>query len=340
LAFRRSGHRRSNDELTPFFPESRGQSRFREVHGVTTSPIQRGASVRNRLPAGWSEGAHADRHARDIRLVTLGNFSVSACGVPVTLGHHQARVLLAILVCQTGPVHRDKLLEWMWPHLSADRALSTLYSTVYTLRRRLAPGRTGASSASFIRSDGEAYNLAWQRDDFLDATEFLRLSRIAGQPADGETRLRRLANAEAAYSGPFLPQWPYEEWAAVRRSEVEETYRTIAGDLAAALAETGQTSAAISLYRRLLAVDPERESWHRALMEIFIAQGERPMAVHQFELCRRTLVVRFGIGPSPETEALRASLSKPAARVQPSRLADVPVIAGRLPRRHWAQWEP
>jgi len=192
---------------------------------VTRSPIQRGASVRNRLPAGWSEGAHADRHARDIRLVTLGDFSVSACGVPVTLGHHQARVLLAILVCQTGPVHREKLLEWMWPHLSVDRALSTLYSTVYTLRRRLEPGRTGASSASFIRSDGEAYNLDWQRDDFLDATEFLRLSRIAGQPADGETRLRRLANAEAAYSGPFLPQWPYEEWAAVRRSEVEETYR-------------------------------------------------------------------------------------------------------------------
>ena len=272
-------------------------------------------SWRNPSGDNYREQTVPVRSPGSLIVVTLGDFVVSRGEIPVMLGQHQARALLAILICENGPVHREKLMEWLWPHLPEQRALSTLYSTVYTLRRRLEPDRTHAASASFVRSDGEAYRLDWQRDDYLDVAEFLRRSRVAEQPADLATRLERLLAAEAAYSGPFLPQWPYAEWASVLRSEVEETYQVIAGDLAATLAGTGQTSAAISLYRRLLTLDPERESWHRALMEIFIAQGERSMAVHQFELCRKILVDNLGIGPSPETLNLYASLAHPGARM-------------------------
>jgi LuxR family transcriptional regulator, maltose regulon positive regulatory protein len=270
-------------------------------------------SWRNPSSGGYGEHAAPMRPPGPLSIITLGDFVVSRGDVPVALGQHQARALLAILLCQNGPVHREKLIEWLWPHLPEQRALSTLYSTVYTLRQRLEPGRTHPAAASFVRSDAEAYRLDWQRDDYLDVTEFLRLAHVAERPVNVETRLERLLAAEAAYSAPFLPQWPYAEWASVRRSEVEETYQAIAGDLAAALAEVGQTSAAISLYRRLLTIDPEREIWHRALMKIFIAQGERSLAVHQFELCRKFLHEGLGMGPSPETLALFASLSVPGS---------------------------
>jgi DNA-binding SARP family transcriptional activator len=251
------------------------------------------------------------RPSGSLNIVTLGDFVVFRRDAPVALGQHQARALLAILICESGPVHREKLMEWLWPHLPEQRALSTLYSTVYTLRRRLEPEGGHGASASFVRADGEAYRLDWQRGDFLDVTEFLSLARAAEQPGDAGARLERLLAAEAAYTGPFLPQWPYAEWASVRRSEVEETYQAIAGELASALASSSQTSAAISLYRRLLTIDPERETWHRALMEIFIAQGERSMAAHQFQLCRKILIENLGMGPSPETLKLFASIANP-----------------------------
>lgn len=255
------------------------------------------------------EGSVPLRSTGALRIQTLGDFVVTRRDAHVELGQHQARDLLAILICAQGPVHRDKLIEWLWPHLPEERALSTLYSTVYTLRQRLEPGRTHSAALSFVRSDGEAYRLDWQRDDALDVSEFMRRVQLALRPVPGETRLERLQAAEAAYTGPFLPQWPYADWAAVCRAEVEEAYQAVASDLAGACADAGQTTAAVALYRRLLVLDPERETWHRGLMEIFIAEGDRSLAAHQYRLCQRILQERLGIDPSPKTQKLFASLA-------------------------------
>jgi two-component system, LytTR family, response regulator len=249
------------------------------------------------------------RSTGPLRMVTLGDFVVLRDGAPVELGQHQARDLLAILICTHGPVHRDKVIEWLWPHLSEERALSTLYSTVYTLRQRLEPGRTHSAALSFVRSDGEAYRLDWQRDDYLDVGEFMRLAQLALRPLSAETRLELLQAAEAAYTGPFLPQWPYADWASTSRTEVEETYQAVASELAGLYADVSRTTAAVALYRRLLVLDPERETWHRALMEIFIAEGDRSLAAHQYRLCQRILQERLGIEPSPKTQKLFASLA-------------------------------
>jgi DNA-binding SARP family transcriptional activator len=262
--------------------------------------------------AAWAQAPESSvplRSTGPLRIHTLGDFVVTRGDEPVELGQHQARDLLAILICAHGPVHRDKLIEWLWPHLPEERALSTLYSTVYTLRQRLEPGRTHSAALSFVRSDGEAYRLDWQRDDYLDVREFMRLAQVALRPAPADTRLERLQAAEAAYTGPFLPQWPYADWAAVSRAEVEEAYQAVTSDLAAAYAEVDQTTAAVALYRRLLVLDPERETWHRALMEIFIAEGDRSLAAHQYRLCQRILQERLGIDPSPKTQKLFASLA-------------------------------
>jgi DNA-binding SARP family transcriptional activator len=264
---------------------------------------------RNPMREEASTGQARGRGTGPLRVQTLGDFVVMRGDTPVELGQHQARDLLAILICAQGPVHRDKLIEWLWPHLSEQRALSTLYSTVYTLRQRLEPGRSHSAALSFVRSDGEAYRLDWQPDDYLDVSELMRLTQLALRPLPAETRLERLQSAEAAYTGPFLPQWPYADWAAACRAEVEEAYQAVASDLAAAYAEAGQTTAAVALYRRLLVLDPEREPWHRGLMEIFIAEGDRSLAAHQFRLCQRILQERLGIDPSPKTQKLFASLA-------------------------------
>ena len=302
----------------------------RERHDLTL--IDRGVRVRARrsapqIPRVGTGGtvttvpwrnptwAHTPEHVPPVRstgpfrIHTLGDFVVLRDEESVELGQHQSRDLIAILICAQGPVHRDKLIEWLWPHLPEDRAVSTLYSTVYTLRQRLEPGRTHSAAMSFVRSDGDAYRLDWQRDDFLDVSQFMQLAQRALRPVPAETRLERLQGAEAAYTGPFLPQWPYADWAAVSRAEVEEAYQAVASDLAAAYADADQTTAAVALYRRLLVLDPERETWHRALMEIFIADGDRSLAAHQYRLCQRILQERLGLEPSPKTQKLFASLA-------------------------------
>jgi DNA-binding SARP family transcriptional activator len=58
--------------------------------------------------------------------------------------------------------------------------------------------------------------------------------------------------------------------------------------VAAELAGVGRPAAAIERSRRLIAMDPEREGWHRALMRAYVQAGERPLALRQYHACRAT----------------------------------------------------
>ncbi|MBV9376358.1 MAG: CadC-family transcriptional regulator [Alphaproteobacteria bacterium] len=55
---------------------------------------------------------------------------------------------------------------------------------------------------------------------------------------------------------------------------------------------------------RILAVDPVHEPAHRALMELYAAQGRHAAALRQYEQLRETLARELGTRPEPETDAL------------------------------------
>jgi DNA-binding SARP family transcriptional activator len=56
--------------------------------------------------------------------------------------------------------------------------------------------------------------------------------------------------------------------------------------------------------RRLLELDPWRESAHRQMMTLLVRQGQYSAALAQYEKCRRTLADELGVEPMAETTAL------------------------------------
>src|SRR5260370_762935 len=77
---------------------------------------------------------------------------------------------------------------------------------------------------------------------------------------------------------------------------------------------------------RLLALDPTRETGHRALMRLYAAQGERAAAIRQYQLCMATLRRELGVQPAAEPrdlyfEVLRSGTSAAAAQTGAARLA-------------------
>ena len=51
-------------------------------------------------------------------------------------------------------------------------------------------------------------------------------------------------------------------------------------------------------------LEPERESWHRALMRLYARSGDRALALRQYHACRALLRRDLGIEPGPGTRAL------------------------------------
>jgi DNA-binding SARP family transcriptional activator/tetratricopeptide (TPR) repeat protein len=259
-------------------------------------------------PLAEARGARSGPRARaPIQLVTLGGFTVWRGGAPVpdaAFGRRKARTLLALLLCARRPVHRDVVVESIWPHLPPQRAISACHVVVHGLRRALEPDLVRGGASSLVVAEGETYRLALGEQDSWDATALLEASDPAAvQRLDGEA-LTRLRMAEASWRAPFLPEWPYEDWAEECRQEVAGAYRTVLEAIADGLLAAGHPQGAALYYKRLIALEPERESWHRGLIRAYAGAGERALSLRQFHACRTLLRRELGIEPSEETGAL------------------------------------
>jgi TolB-like protein len=77
--------------------------------------------------------------------------------------------------------------------------------------------------------------------------------------------------------------------------------------------------------RRLLALDPLREAAHRALMQIYVEQGQTALALKQYQLCRDVLQSDLGVRPEAETEQLYRAIQQKRATAR--RTPDRPPVA-------------
>src|SRR5262249_58835886 len=70
------------------------------------------------------------------------------------------------------------------------------------------------------------------------------------------------------------------------------------------LPSAGRTAEAIEAGLAVVAVEPLRESAHRALIRAHLAEGNRVEALRQFTLYRRLMRDELGLEPSSEVSAL------------------------------------
>jgi DNA-binding SARP family transcriptional activator len=141
-----------------------------------------------------------------LRLQTLGGLSVQGAVEPNgAAAQRRNLVLLALVAASAGGISRDKLLGYLSPELSEDRARNTLRQRIYALRHGL-----GA-------------------DDLFRGTTDLRLNPavVSVDLWDFEAALAAgdAARATGVYGGPFLDGIFLEElpelesWIEDRRAE-------------------------------------------------------------------------------------------------------------------------
>ena len=269
----------------------------------------RDPAVREEARRSWSR--MKSRPRAGIRVLTLGELVVLRDGVAVPAAafvRQKARALLAALIAAGAPVHRETLSEWLWADLAPERAAAALRSTLHDLRRAIAPELESGDPSSPIVAEGDTVRFALAERDTWDGGEILALARrSSGDPTPVEIE-GQLAHVDKLYGGPFLAEWPFEDWTTARRVEIDEAFKSLLARFAAALVVAGRPGQAIGRYRRLIQMEPERESWHRDLMRAHAAAGERALALRQYHACRTVLRREQGIEPDTETRALYQAL--------------------------------
>ena len=225
------------------------------------------------------------------RLQLLRGFRLTQGGADVALPYSLERVV-AYLALARGPVSRSRLAGALWPDVPERRAHGDLRSALWRLHRRC---------GAIQRDD---HHLALAPDVEVDLLTVSDLTRVIIHRSAPEAlgRLPELVDASE-----ILPGWD-EEWLDVER----ERYRLLrlralerAGE---AFLAANDPARAMEASLASISSEPYRESAHRLLVRIHLAEGNGAEALRAYRLYQRIVKDELGIRPSRQMEQLIATV--------------------------------
>ncbi|MBL8228686.1 MAG: winged helix-turn-helix domain-containing protein [Bryobacterales bacterium] len=236
--------------------------------------------------------------ALDIQL--LGSFRVHVDGTAIDesgWGRKKAKTLLKLLaISPNHELHRDQVIEHLWPDQDPESAQNNLHKTIHAARRALEPGLKEGPASRFLLAQDQRVALRAPAGIRIDAIEFERTASAAlgsGDPAAMEAAIR-------AYKGELLPEDRYEDWCALLRERVVQLHRELLWQLSSKKAP----EEAAEILQRLTAADPCNENAHRRLMKLYATTGRRHLAISQFRACQDALRKELDADVEPATQRL------------------------------------
>jgi len=272
-----------------------------------------------------------------LRVFTLGGFSVERNGHVISNDEwprYKTRDLLKVLLTSPDcPFAVEQLCEAIAPDASPRAALSNVRARISELRRSLEPGLARGRDSRFVARIGEAYTFRVTPDVWIDALEF----ESSVTSAQRETDIGNWADAVAAfekalqlYRGEFLAEDRYEEWALAPRHRLQVLFLDSLETLATCFAELGRLRQAISCCRRILSVEPYRESVIYRLMQYQVESGQRAQALETYRRGTAALKSELGVDPSKKMLDLHREARKTTTHVGPGldqrRIAVLPFV--------------
>ena len=218
-----------------------------------------------------------------VEITLLGRFTVTVDGQPVPdvqwRRRHAAALVKLLALSPRHTLHREQVIDALWPDVPVDEAGPRLHKAAHYARRAMGEGSV------VLRQD--TVLLFPDRTVTVDAARF---ERLAGAADDATA----VDEALGLYDGPLLPEDRYEPWTEADRDRCHLLYLRL-------LRLAGR-------WTELAEIDPTDEQAQLAAMREHTARGDRRAALRQFERLDRALHKELGVGPGEEALALRDAL--------------------------------
>jgi DNA-binding SARP family transcriptional activator len=214
-------------------------------------------------------------------LQLLDEFRFALDDRPAKLGPSLER-LLAFLAVRAWP-SRYVIAGTLWPDHLDDSAMAALRTTVWRLQRH-APGVLDVGPRTLALS-------AWVHVDLHDCIAWAQaILRDPAAAADADL-------APPTATAELLPGW-CEDWLEPERQRLHQLYVHAVESAATELLTRGKPGLALATALSALATDPLRESTHRLVVCIHLAEGNVDAALRQYRACQHLLGAELGVVPS------------------------------------------
>lgn len=256
-------------------------------HKATTSPL---------------EQMHKDN--ADLHIYCLGTFRIYHHNKLYTeINGIKVQLLKYLIMHKDKSISKDVLKETFWPGADLDATRRNLHQVIYQLRQAL---RQHQPDKKHILFEDDHYILNPDLNIWVDCDAFINYAEngyLLEQRGDLSAAIEQLSIAESLYQGQFLEDTLYEDWTNQRRQALSDHYQLITKKLINYYAQEKTYTPIVALCQKRLTYDCCDEFAHYQLMACYMKQGQRHMAVRQYQLCADALDEELGLLPS---EALQA----------------------------------
>lgn len=233
-------------------------------------------------------GAPASRVSPRLELHLLDSFRLTVDG-RVTDLPHPGRRLLALLAIKRRPLLRTYAAGTLWLDNSDGRASANLRSLLWRLRSRGLP---------LVVSHNGTLELAEEVQVDVWEADALAHRWLTGTETDADRD-----GGSSALEEELVPDW-YDEWVQDERERYRQLRLHALEAMAERLAAAGRWGDAVLAALAALSSDPLRESAHRALIKVYVAEGNVAEAIHQLRRCERLMIEEVGVPPSTKLREL------------------------------------
>jgi DNA-binding SARP family transcriptional activator len=143
------------------------------------------------------------------------------------------------------------------------------------------------------------------------AVDLREAEALARRTLDDDTG-ERLDLNPSLLAHDLLPDW-YDEWLVVERESFRQSRLRALDALCDRFTRAGRLREALEAGLSSIAADPLRESAHRALIRVHLADGNAGEAIRQYRFYRRLLSERLGLEPSDRMKELMRRVHGPRA---------------------------
>lgn len=228
-----------------------------------------------------------------VRLELLNGFELRHGGTHVQLALPAQR-LVAFLALQEHAVLRSYVASALWLDSTEERAFGSLRSALWRLRQ---------ADLELVEVTSRAIRL--DRSVEVDLREAITCAHRAlgenGSDDDAEVDTADL-------SGELLPDW-YDDWIVLERERFRELRVRALECLCERHVLAGRFARAMEAALQAVRDEPLRESAHRAVIGVHLAEGNQVEALRRYEAYRRLLHSQLGLEPSSRMTELVASLT-------------------------------
>jgi DNA-binding SARP family transcriptional activator len=277
------------------------------VQAGNTKTWAAAARLAAEIAAGFQEQEIAIQPQFDLRLLALGPTEVYLKGrplVPSDWTFAKPKELLFYLA-SSPPKTKEQIGLVFWPDASPSQLRAGLRAALYHLRRALGQREWVLYKDGFYRFNRDMdfwYDVPAFEEGIEQAEKLVKSSP--------EQAIEKLETTVKLYRGDFLFDIASDEWGTLRREALKHQYLSAMSTLGDLYLDGGSPDRAVEVYLALLDADELLEEAHRGLMRAYALQGERALALQQYETLVEILRDELGVPPSPETTALYEALQQ------------------------------